>query len=264
MIALIDLDSILYTSVYKVVSRKHIRDAIILHGKEGARQWMLEQVYNLGLKRVEDRIGEIKLHLEEHTFFDNISFELFITTCTKSFRKALAPSYKGNRKRNNYVWLLRNHYIINDAKFSDTLEADDLIAIRAVELGKANCIVVSPDKDLKTIGGFYWSYYKQKDKDFDGNFILDENGYYEQSFKQKEPIYLTDDDASFLFWQQMVMGDTADNIKGLHRWGKVKSEKLLKASTCYWFTVARKYIELNQKEDWKINYSLLKLGSINN
>jgi len=50
----------------------------------------------------------------------------------------------------------------------------------------------------------------------------------------------------------------------LYRLGKVKSEKILKESTCYWFTVARKYIELNQKEDWKINYSLLKLGNINN
>jgi len=263
MIALIDLDSILYTSVYKVVSRKHIRDAIISHGKEVARQWLLEQVYNLGLKRVEDRIGEIKLHLEENTFFDNISFELFITTCTKSFRKKLAPSYKANRKPNNYVWLLRNHFIINDAKFSDTLEADDLIAIRAKELGKLNCIIVSPDKDLKTIGGLYWSYYRIPEKDCFGDFIIDEEGNLVKTFKQREPIYLTDDDASFLFWQQMIIGDTADNIKGLHKWGKVKSEKILKESSCYWFTVARKYIELNQKKDWKINYSLLKLGSIN-
>jgi 5'-3' exonuclease len=264
MIALIDLDSILYKAVYKVVSISQMRQALDLYGKEGAKQWILEEVYNKGIDRTEKSIVEILLHLEDNMFEEISSTEIYITTCTKSFRKALAPSYKGNRKRNNYVWLLRSHYIINDAKFSDTLEADDLIAIRAKELGKANCIVVSPDKDLKTIGGFYWSYYKQKDKDFDGNYILDENGYHEQSFKQKEPIYLTDDDASFLFWQQMIMGDTSDNIKGLRRWGKVKSEKLLKASTCYWFTVARKYIELNQKEDWKINYSLLKLGSINN
>jgi len=39
--------------------------------------------------------------------------------------------------------------MINDAKYSDTLEADDLVAIRARELGVKNCIVVSPDKDLK-------------------------------------------------------------------------------------------------------------------
>ena len=264
MLALIDLDSILYKAVYKVVSIREMRQAIALHGKEGAKQWLPQEVYNQGINRVEKQVLEIVEYLDSVMFEEISETELYITTCTKSFRKELAPSYKSNRKKNNYVWLLRNHYMINDAKFSDTLEADDLIAIRARELGKSDCIVVSPDKDLKTIGGFYWSYYKQKDKDFEGNYILDENGYHEQSFKQREPIYLTDDDASFLFWQQMVMGDTADCIKGLHRWGEVKSEKILKESTCYWFTVARKYIELNQKEDWKINYSLLKLGSINN
>jgi len=264
MIALIDLDSILYKAVYKVVSITQMRQALNLYGKEGAKQWLLEEVYNQGINRVEKQVLEIIEYLDSVMFEDISETELYITTCTNSFRKAIAPSYKGNRKLSNYVWLLRNHYIINDAKFSDTLEADDLIAIRAVELGKANCIVVSPDKDLKTIGGFYWSYYKQKDKDFDGNYILDENGFHEQIFKQREPIYLTDDDASFLFWQQMIMGDTADNIKGLYRMGKVRSERILKESSCYWFTVARKYIELNQKKDWKINYSLLKLGSINN
>jgi len=260
MIALIDLDSILYKAVYKVVSINEMRNAIALHGKEQAKNWLLEEVYNEGINRVEKQIVEIMQHLDDVMFEEVNQSELFITTCTKSFRKEIAPSYKANRKRNNYVWLLRSHYMINDAKYSDTLEADDLVAIRARELGVKNCIVVSPDKDLKTIGGFYWSYYKQKSKDIFGDEIINEFGYAETEFKQKEPIFISESEANYLFWKQMLMGDTSDNIKGLHRIGEKTAEKILKDKQNLFIATARKYIEKDQKNDFWINYKLLKLG----
>jgi 5'-3' exonuclease len=260
MIALIDLDFALYTSVHKIVSISEMKRAIALHGKKGAKQWLLETVYNEGIKRVEDRIGEIKLHLEEYMFCENITTELFITTNKNCFRKKLSSAYKAKRKRNKYVWLLRSHYMINDAKYSDTLEADDLVAIRARELGAKNCIVVSPDKDLKTIGGFYWSYYKQKSKDIFGDEIINEFGYAETEFKQKEPIFISESEANYLFWKQMLMGDTSDNIKGLHRIGEKTAQKILKDKQNLFIATARKYIEKDQKNDFWINYKLLKLG----
>jgi len=91
MIALIDLDSILYKAVYKIVSINEMRNAIALHGKEQAKNWLLEEVYNEGINRVEKQIVEIMQHLDDVMFEEVNQSELFITTCTKSFRKEIAP-----------------------------------------------------------------------------------------------------------------------------------------------------------------------------
>lgn len=256
---LIDLDSILYKAVYKVVSIKEMREAIAQFGKEGAKQWLLGEVYDYGINRVEKQILEIVQYLDSVMFADINETEIFITTDKNSFRKALSKEYKAKRKSNPYVWLLRNHYKINDAVYSDTLEADDLISIRAKELGAENCIIVSIDKDLKQIGGYYFSYMKEKEYDSEGNLIINDLGLPVQVFKQKKPIFITPEEADSFFWKQMLMGDTGDGIKGLKGVGKVRAEKSLNKTTCNWVAVAREYIKRNQKEDWKINYQLLKL-----
>ena len=191
-------------------------------------------------------------------------YELFITTCENSFRKKVSPVYKANRKRNSYVWLLRaNYQMTENAFYSDTLEADDLINIRAKELGKDNCIVVSIDKDLKQIGGYFWSYYRQKEKDSQGNVITQISDLGIElpvmEYKQREIEYITNEQANKHFWKQMLMGDTSDNIPGLKRIGEKTAEKILLNTKCNWFAAARKYIEKDQKQDWDINYQLLKL-----
>jgi 5'-3' exonuclease len=267
MILLIDFDSILYTSVYKIVGIGAIRDALEKYGKEGAKQWFLEEVLNEGVNRCENELLKIQNYVDSQILEDVTGVELFITTCSKSFRKELAPTYKSSRKKNNYVWMLRSHYQMSGAHFSDTLEADDLIAIRAKELGKDNCIVISIDKDLKQIGGYYWSYYKTRSKDNDGNFIMNDFGFYDTEYKQKTVAYITDEEADTLFWGQMLTGDSGDDIKGLHRVGIKTAEKILLNTNCNWFAVAREYIKRNQKQDFKLNYKLLRLvdnGVINN
>src|SRR5699024_6788894 len=125
-------------------------------------------------------------------------------------RKELEPSYKANRKRNKYVWLLREHYVMNGAYYSDTHEADDLIADRARELGPDNCIIVSIDKDLQQIGGFYFSYYKERVRDENGEFMQDENGWYVRDYKQKDIAFIEPEDAELYFWTQMLIGDNSD------------------------------------------------------
>lgn len=260
MTALIDLDSILYKSVYKIVSVSQIRQAFATYEtKEEVRQWFLEEVYNEGINRCENEILKTIEYLQSVMIEEITGFELFITTCSKSFRKELSKTYKSNRKKNNYVWMLREHYRNNDAQHDEVLEADDLISLRAKELGIGNYVIVSMDKDLKQIGGYYWSYYKQRSKDFDGNTIEDEFGRPVMEYKQKEVQYITPEEANKLLWMQMLTGDTSDNIKGLHRVGPKKAEKILQDSKCLWVTVAREYIKRDQKEDFKINYQLLKL-----
>src|SRR5690606_19004834 len=136
MIALIDLDSVLYESVYKIVSISEMREAIKKHGKQGAKSWLMEEVYNEGINRCENQLLKMQNYLNDIFFEEITGYELFITTCEKSFRKELTPTYKANRKRNNYVWLLREHYRHNNAESHNELEADDLIAKRAKEIGK--------------------------------------------------------------------------------------------------------------------------------
>lgn len=264
MVGLIDLDSLLYTAVYKVVSISQMRDAIKKYGKSGARQWLYEEVYNEGINRCENQMLQIQNHLGT-IFFDEIkSFELFITTCSRSFRKEIYPEYKAQRKRNNYVWLLREHYLNNGAKHSDFLEADDLMAVRAGQLGIGNFITISIDKDLKQLGGYYWSYYKTKSRDMQGNFIENEHGGFEMEYKQKTVDFISNDMADFLFWEQMLVGDASDNIKGIHGIGPVKAKKILEPSPNRFIAVAREYLKRDKKDDFRITYKLLKLGDLIN
>lgn len=260
MVGLIDLDGLLYKAVYKIVSISQMREAIENYGKKDAKQWLLQEVYNEGINRCENSILEIQNYLDGVFFEDFTSWELYITTCTKNFRNDIEPTYKKNRKRNNYVWLLREHYRNNGAFASDVLEADDMIADKCLELGIGNYVVVSPDKDLKTCGGYYWSYYKQRAKDFNGDLIINEHGGYETEFKQKEVLFIKQKEADFLFYQQMLVGDATDNIKGIKGIGAKRSEKLLKDKN-YFTTVAREYLKRDLKTEFKINYRLLKLGS---
>jgi len=280
MILLVDFDSILYHAVYKVVSIREMREAITKFGKTTSKQWLNEQVYNEGINRCENELLKIQNEVQGLMMNDITGVELFITTCTKSFRKELTPTYKKSRKKNDYVWLLRSHYQLNDVSFSDTLEADDLIAIRAKELGKDNCIVISIDKDLKQIGGYYWSYYKVKSKDMDGNPILDEYNNEVKEYKQKSIDFITDQEASLIFWESVLSGDSGDDIKGIEaitveqkkqyekeykikldsRVGVATAKKILANSNNHFITVARQYIARGQKENFKLNYKLLKIG----
>lgn len=261
MVALIDLDSLLYKAVYRIVSVSEMRGALAKFGKEGARQWLMEEVYNEGINRLENELLKTQEYLQEIFFEEITSFELFITTCKNSFRKELTSEYKATRKPNKYVWMLRDHYMMNGAEHSDIYEADDLIADRARELGLGNYIIVSMDKDLKQIGGFYWSYYKVRSKDMDGNYIENEFGMYETEYKQKNVEFITPENANLIFWKQMLTGDPSDNIKGLNGIGDKRADKILLDGDSPHIKTMRQYISKGQKYDFWINYKLLKLGT---
>jgi 5'-3' exonuclease len=261
MVGLIDLDSLLYKAVYKIVSIDEVPVEITELGEESENQWMLEQAYNKGINRCENSILQIQNYLEGIFFEEITEIELFITTCTKNFRHDIVKDYKKNRKKNDYVWLLREHYKNNFAFHSDTVEADDLIADRCDVLGPGNYIIISPDKDMKTIGGYYWSYYKQDAKDINGNKIKNEGDGYEQEFKHKSVDFITKREAELFFYSQMLIGDRADSIKGVSGLGVVKTKELLKDANNYFITVARQYLKRDLKSQFWQTYRLLKLGT---
>mgnify|MGYP003677149804 FL=1 len=263
MIGLIDFDSVLYKAVYKIVSFSQMREAIELYGKEKAKDWLLQEVYHEGVNRTENML--LTMQTDAQSIFDKevLSWELYITTCSNNFRKALTPEYKKTRKRNSYVWLLREHYRMNGAFHSETLEADDLMADRSVELGLGNSLILSIDKDLKTVSGYYWSYYKIRSRDINNDYIVNEFGHYETEYKQNEILFISEEDAELNLYTQMIKGDTSDNISGIKGIGAVGAKKILGTAKNRFIATAREYIKRDLKDEFRINYKLLKLGKPN-
>jgi 5'-3' exonuclease len=133
--------------------------------------------------------------------------EMFLTR-GKNFRYAIAKThpYKGNRvspKPISYEMLFKE-LVSMGAKVINILEADDMVRIRALELGLENVILAFIDKDLLQIGGQSFDYGKMTMRE-----------------------YITPLEADRYFWKQMLTGDTTDNIHGIKGVGKVKTDKLL-------------------------------------
>ena len=148
--------------------------------------------------------------LEDLIMFDLIDceeHELFLTG-KNNFRHEVAVTepYKGNRKdvkKPQHLPLLREYLQTAwAAKVSDGQEADDDIAIRATELGE-DSIIVSIDKDFLQVPGWHYNFVK------------------------RVKSFVTPEEGLRFFYKQILTGDAADNVKGIHRVGDVKATKML-------------------------------------
>lgn len=152
-------------------------------------------------------------------------WDLYLTG-KNNFRYDVAKTapYKGNRKdkeKPKHYQALRDYLVSAwDAKVIDGMEADDAISIRATELGD-DSVIVTIDKDLMMVPGWHYNFVK------------------------KELSHVTEEEGMLWFYKQMLMGDSADNIKGVRGIGPVTAEKLLDG--------------LSQKEMWDLCVD--KLGS---
>jgi 5'-3' exonuclease len=216
---LVDADSMLYNVVH--AHRENEYDA--------------EEMY-LDFNK---QIDAVKWQIEDDGF-DVEDVIVFFTTCRKNFRKTLLPSYKANRKPNEMMQTvsLFKSYVIQmleedfvDVRYSDTLEADDLVGIEAKLI--SNGVVIAIDKDLRQIKGAHFNYYKDKVKSEYGNTILvpfeTPTGY--QIMIEKKAYrgwsYTTEQEGYELLLKQCLVGDNSDNIKGANGVGAVKADKLL-------------------------------------
>jgi len=155
-------------------------------------------------------IETMAVFLEDLLMFDLVDtddHELFLTGKT-NFRNEVAVTvpYKGNRKdvkKPKHLPLLREYLQTAwGASVSDGQEADDDIAIRATELGEES-IIVSIDKDFMQVPGWHYNFVKKVKK------------------------HVTPEDGLRFFYKQILMGDSADNIKGIFRVGEKKATKML-------------------------------------
>ena len=155
-------------------------------------------------------IETMAVFLEDLLMFDLVDceeHELFLTGKV-NYRHDIAVTapYKGNRKdvkKPTHLPLLRDYLQTAwGASVSDGQEADDDIAIRATELGD-DAIIVSIDKDFMQVPTWHYNFVKREKK------------------------YVTPEEGLRFFYKQILTGDNADNIKGLHRVGDVRATKML-------------------------------------
>lgn len=129
-------------------------------------------------------------------------------TGSGNFRKLILPTYKSNRTSGKPLVYQETVMAVADRYRTarvDGLEGDDILGIMATGTYQGNSVVVSIDKDLKTIPGRYFN-----------------------PMKASEGIMEVDEAAADLWWMfQTLIGDTSDGYKGLPGTGRVKAEKIL-------------------------------------
>lgn len=264
MIALIDIDSLLYLASYKLNEPEFIEKCGLQHQDD---EIILPILAEIAIDRCNEMLMSILMDIESDENNINITgYEVYLTFCKNSIRKKINSDYKNNRIKNDIVDLMRSLYIFkNEAIYDDEFEADDLIADRARELRSKgeNCVIVTMDKDLNQIGGLIYNYYKKPSK-------YDENGKLIQSFDRKGLSFVGDFEAIKFLATQMLMGDSSDNIMAIKGIGIKTAEKILQSAQTakqLFFKVVRLYIK-HFKEDYikklKENYRLLYLGKQTN
>jgi len=163
-----------------------------------------------------------------------------------NFRKYLTDTYKANRKDIKHPeWLKHLHlYAKTDwsSKRAIGVETDDLVAsLFSSKKKDVTNVIVSIDKDYLQLEGLIYNYHK--------NII----------------IHNSKTDALRAFYTQMIVGDSADNVKVCKGKGKAYASRLFKeCKTEYQFI--RKVFETYKsmykskaRETYILTYKLLKL-----
>ncbi len=131
---------------------------------------------------------------------------LLFLTGANNWRKNILPSYKSNRKDTRKPLMLPfiRQFMVDSlgAIIVDTFEADDLLGIEATSTD--DCIIVSEDKDLKTIPAMV--YNPQKDD---------------------EPVLIPEFTAAWNHMFQTLTGDSTDGYSGCPKVGPVAAKKIL-------------------------------------
>lgn len=143
------------------------------------------------------------LQLEEnHLTFLTGSQVVYPITDKVNFRKLINPEYKANRKQPKPRHLdACRKYLIDEYKalVTEGYEADDALGFNQTE----ESVIYTIDKDLMMVPGCHY------------NFV------------RKEYTEVSALDGLKMFYKQMLIGDSSDNVFGVPKIGKVKAAKLI-------------------------------------
>lgn len=125
-----------------------------------------------------------------------------------NFRKRILPTYKANRSGNVKPLAFPHVVTVIEAAFETRLihglEADDVLGILATRDAYSDAIVVSLDKDLRTIPGRHLN-----------------------PLKETKPVLRSVYAADAQWLLQTLMGDTSDGYTGIPKVGPKKAEAFL-------------------------------------
>lgn len=149
---------------------------------------------------------------ETVVFPDSNNLECYLTGAGNfRFDVAKTAPYKGNRKdipKPSNLPEARGYLQHKwGAIISAGEEADDLIGIASAKGDPETTVVCTIDKDMKQLPG--WNF----------NFV------------KNEWTYITQQEGDKFFYTQILTGDSADHILGLHRVGPVTAGKILEGCT---------------------------------
>lgn len=156
------------------------------------------------IEEAEDKADDLLGYILEQTTFDGLPYEVYLTG-QGNFRHEYSDTYKANRKgeKPEHLTQIRDYLVEHwGASISDGEEADDMIAIRATQLGPAT-IVASVDKDFLQLPCRHYN------------------------FGRGEWTTVEEFEGLKFFYTQILTGDRADNVIGLHGVGPVKANKKL-------------------------------------
>lgn len=138
-----------------------------------------------------------------------------------NFRYKIDPTYKGNRvdkERPKFLEPLREHLVTEwGVKVTDGIEADDAIGIDSKkywDLG-LSFVVVSLDKDLEQLPGKHYCW------EFAGK------SYGKEWVRPERHFFVSPLDGMKFFYRQLLIGDNADNVKGVKQIGPVKAAAII-------------------------------------
>jgi 5'-3' exonuclease len=234
MVLLVDADSLIFASCYK--KREHPEDEKYYTDIEDARAKFDQQF----MKIVND--------LEEKYTIDKV---LCFSGSKGNFRKLITSVYKANRKKQELPPLLHEmHQFVKDqydSIYGFGVETDDMVARYwkqiSNDIGRDEVMIVSIDKDYKQFPCLMYNYH----------------------YKHQVVLDISEDEAMYNFYEQMIVGDSADNVNYIKKRGVKFAEKYLAdCTTKYQYT--KKMYELfkihykgKARQKYTECYNLLKL-----
>ena len=185
--------------------------------------WTVHADMALAKARIVNRVEEFKEKLQA----DDIVMAL---TDRANYRRILNPDYKSNRSKSRLPIILKQvkKWIIEemDGQLWPNLEADDVISILATDKKMdEETIIVSIDKDFKSVPGIYYDFNKD------------------------ETHHVSQEDADRYHLIQTLTGDATDGYSGVPKVGAVTAKRLLDKEGYDWDVVKKCYEDVGLTEN---------------
>jgi 5'-3' exonuclease len=159
---------------------------------------------------IEEVKPQVRACLEGYLKTTKATDLIICLTATDNWRNRVLPSYKGNRASSYRPELLKpiKDFLAEEypSYTKPTLEADDVMGILSThpKLISGKKIIVSEDKDMKTIPGWLWN-----------------------PAKDRKPWLVSKEVADYWHMLQTLTGDTVDGYKGCEGVGKETAKELI-------------------------------------